>query len=166
MTHSAARAALAAEIGACWERLDQLVADLNGPDWERPVRSDEGQALSWTIADVVLHLAAWKRNGARVARMQADPASKPTNLYPAEVLGFEVDTFNRELFEGTRSREPTHVVTEHRAAHAEMMAALEALPDERILIDGRPRRWLAPLRWHPSRHLDEDILPALGRSLT
>ena len=147
------------EIEANWRRLDETVATLGESDWERHAPSEEG--ARWTIADIVLHLAAWKRNGARVARLQAEPGSEPVNLYPAQVLGFEVDAFNRELLEGDHSREASEVLAQHRAAHAEMIAAIESLPDERLLIDGRPRRWLAPLRWHTTDHLDKDLLPNL-----
>ena len=158
------RAALVDEIDAGWQRLDKVVSALSPADLTRKLTSRDPEDPAWTIADAVLHIAAWKRNGARVARLQAEAGSKPVDAYPPQVLGIDTRAFNDALVrDRSQSREQAPVLREHRTAHAEMLAALVPLRDERLLLDGRPRLWLAPVTWHPNHHLTRDILATLGR---
>jgi hypothetical protein len=163
MTEALTRAALIADIDAGWGRLDEVVSALSAGELTQKLTSRDPEDSSWTIADAVLHIAAWKRNGARVARLQAEPGSEPVDAYPPQVLGIDTRAFNDALVQDrSRSRELAEVLAEHRSAHAEMLEALAPLPDERLLLDGRPRLWLAPVTWHPHHHLTRDILATLG----
>jgi hypothetical protein len=157
------RSALMDEIGIGWQRLDEAVGALSATDLARRLTSRDPEDLTWTIADAVLHIAAWKRNGERVARMQAEPGSEPVDAYPPQILGIDLQAFNDALVtDRSRSRELEAVLEEHQAAHAEILEALALLPEERLLLDGRPRLWLAPVTWHPNHHLTKDILATLG----
>jgi hypothetical protein len=157
------RSALLAEIDAVWRRLDEVVSGLSAEDLTRKLTSRDPEDPSWTIADAVLHIAAWKRNGARVARMQAEPGSEPVDAYPPDVLGIDLQAFNDAMvLDGSLSREMAAVLAEHRSAHAEIVAALAPLADDRLLLDDRPRLWLAPVTWHPNHHLKRDIQATLG----
>jgi hypothetical protein len=158
------RSALIDEIDAGWQTLDEVVSALSPADLTRKLTSRDPEDPTWTIADAVLHIAAWKRNGAGVARLQAEAGSQPVDAYPSQVLGIDTRAFNDALAKDrSRSRELAAVLTAHRSAHAEMLEALAPLGDERLLLDGRPRLWLAPVTWHPSHHLTRDILATLGR---
>ncbi len=99
-----------AEIEANWRQLDEVVARLTSEDLKRTLTSRDPEDPTWTIADAVLHIAAW----------------------------------------------------EHRTAHEAIIGAMAALPDDRLLLDDRPRLWLAPVTWHPNSHLKKDILATLG----
>ena len=163
MIEALTRDGLIAEIDAGWRRLDDVVSALNPADLGQTLTSRDPEDPSWTIADAVLHIAAWKRNGAQVARLQAEPGSEPVDAYPAQLLDIDTRVFNDALVQdGSRSRELAEVLAEHRSAHAEIVEALGPLPDERLLLDGRPRLWLAPVIWHPNHHLTKDILATLG----
>ena len=152
-----------AEIDANWRQLDVVVARLTPADLGRALTSRDPEDPTWTIADAVLHIAAWKRNGTRVAMMQAEPASEPVDAYPPEILGIDTREFNNALVQdASRSRELPDVVAEHRAAHQAIVGAIASLSDERLLLDERPRLWLAPVTWHPIHHLTKDILATLG----
>jgi hypothetical protein len=158
------RSALIEEIEAGWRRLDEVVSALAPADLICKLTSRDPEDPTWTIADAVLHIAAWKRNGARVARLQAEAGSEVVDAYPPQVLGIDTRAFNDALVQDrSRSRAPAAVLAEHRSAHAEMLEALAPLGDERLLLDGRPRLWLAPVTWHPNHHLTRDILATLGR---
>jgi len=151
------------EIEARWARLDGVVSALSAAALTRKLTSRDPEDPSWTIADAVLHIAAWKRNGARVARLQVEPGSEPVDAYPPQVLGIDTRAFNDALVQDrSRSRELGAVLAEHHSAHTEMLEALAPLPAERLLLDGRPRLWLAPVTWHPTQHLTQDILATLG----
>ncbi|HXA42920.1 MAG TPA: maleylpyruvate isomerase N-terminal domain-containing protein [Candidatus Solibacter sp.] len=153
---------LTAEIEANWRQLDGVVARLTPDDLKRTLTSRDPEDPTWTIADAILHIAAWKRNGTRVAEMQAEPGSQPVDAYPPQILGIDLQEFNDALVQdSSRSRELADVLLEHRAAHEAIMGAIEALPDDRLLLDERPRLWLAPVTWHPNSHLNKDILATL-----
>jgi hypothetical protein len=163
VTELLSRTGLIAEINANWRSLDEVVARLTAEDMSRALTSRDPEDPSWTIADAVLHIAAWKRNGTRVARLQAEPGSEPVDAYPPQILGIDLRAFNDALVQDlSRSREPAAVLAEHRSAHAEIVEALAPLSDERLLLDGRPRLWLAPVTWHPIHHLTRDIRATLG----
>jgi hypothetical protein len=159
------RIGLLEEIDAGWRKLDEVVSALSPDDLARKLTSRDPEDPTWTIADAVLHIAAWKRNGARVARLQEEAASEPVDAYPPQVLGIDTRAFNDALVQDrSLSREQAEVLAEHRSAHAAILEALAPLPDERLLLDCRPRLWLAPVTWHPNHHLTRDILATLGRA--
>jgi hypothetical protein len=157
------RSALTDEVDSGWQRLDEVVTALSAEELQTKLTSRDPEDPAWTIADAVLHIAAWKRNGTRVARLQAAPGSEPVDAYPPQILGIDLQAFNDALVrDPSHNRELSAVLSEHRAAHAELLEALRPLPDERLLLDGRPRLWLAPVTWHPIHHLTKDILATLG----
>ncbi len=128
------RAELTAEIEANWRQLDEVVARLTADDLRRTLTSRDPEDPTWTIADAVLHIAAC-----------------------------DLREFNDALVQdASRSRALSDVLLEHRTAHEAITAAIAVLPDERLLLDERPRLWLAPVTWHPSSHLKKDILATLG----
>jgi hypothetical protein len=154
---------LMAEVEANWRRLDEVVARLTADDLTRTLTSRDPEDPTWTIADAVLHIAAWKRNGTRVAQMQSEPGSEPVDAYPPQILGIDLREFNDALVrDPSRSRALEDVLLEHRSAHEAITSAIASLPDERLLLDERPRLWLAPVTWHPISHLTKDILATLG----
>jgi hypothetical protein len=158
------RAELLQEIDAAWGRLNSVVSALEPEEWERQVHSDEARGEPWSVKDTVIHLAAWKRNGLRVAIGQ-QAGEPPEDRYPTEILGLDRDAFNKETWEKWREAPIEAVLAEHRAAHGELRAVVALLPEERVLLEGRPRHWLRPLLTHPEDHLEAQIRPALERSI-
>ena len=97
MIEALTRDGLIAEIDAGWRRLDDVVSALSPADLGQTLTSRDPEDPSWTIADAVLHIAAWKRNGAQVARLQAEPGSEPVDAYPAQLLDIDTRAFNDAL---------------------------------------------------------------------
>ncbi len=143
------------DIDDGWQRLDGLVAGLAEDDWRRMVPAEDPNADVRTVADVVAHIAAWKQNTLKIAIAQGEPSSEPVDDFPGQVLGFDFNQFNHQVLEEWRGQPPTTVLARHRAAHHGVVVALEALPDERLLVDGRPRKWLRPCLGHLGDHLTE-----------
>ena len=155
------RAELWAEIDRRWRDLDGLVAGLAEDDWRRMVPAEDPDADIRTVADVVAHIAAWKQNAMIIAMAQAAADAEPVDGYPNQVLEFDFNAFNHDVLLEWRGQPPTSVLARHRAAHHGLVAALEPLPDERLLVEDRPRRWLRPALGHLGDHLDE-LRAALG----
>lgn len=149
------RAELFAAIDAGWQRLDVLVRSLADDDWRRPLPAEEPGADARTVADVIAHLAAWKQKSLKIAMSQAEPGVAAVDDYPSRVLDFDYNVFNHDVLLEWREQSPTSVLARHRAAHHGLLVALEALPDDRLLVDGRPRRWLRPCLGHLGDHIAE-----------
>jgi hypothetical protein len=149
------RAELLAEIDAGWRELDELVAGLAEDDWLRMLPPEDPDADIRTVADVVAHIAAWKQNAMKIAMAQAAADAEPVDGYPNQVLGFDFNAFNHDVLLEWRGQPSLSVLARHRAAHHGLVAALEPLPDERLLVEDRPRRWLRPALGHLGDHLEE-----------
>lgn len=147
------RAQLMAEIEESWQELDGLVRGLSEDDWHRPLAKEDPDADAWVVADGIAHIAAWKQNSLKIAMAQAEAGSEPVDEYPSAVLGFDTAEFNREVLLEWRDQPITSVLARHRAAHHGLLAALDALPDDRLLAGDRPRRWLRPAIRHIGDHI-------------
>jgi hypothetical protein len=143
-----------ADIDERWQRLDGLVAGLDEDGWRRVLPAEDGDDAR-TVADVIAHIAAWKQQALKIAMTQVEPGSEPVDALPNQLIGFDFNEFNHEVLLEWRGQPPTSVLARHRAAHHGLVVALEALPDERLLVDGRPRKWLRPCLRHLGDHMDE-----------
>ena len=154
------RAGLVSAVRAAWEELDGVVRGLSESELNRQVPGLGEGADSWTVKDVVAHLSAWRRNAARVAALQALPTARRINALPGAVLGLRTPDFNAELLRRWRSRTAAEVLEEHRDSFESMVAAIDRVPEERLLIRKRSVLWLTPAIGHPRVHLG-DIRAAL-----
>ena len=144
-----------AQVEANWRDLDGLVSGLAEEDWQRVVPADGPETETRTVADVIAHIAMWKQNALKIAMAQAGAEAEPADGYPSQVLGFDFNEFNQEVLLEWRGQPVTSVLARHRAAHHGLISALEALPDDRLLAEGRPRRWLRPALGHLGDHMGE-----------
>lgn len=124
---------------------------------EATVRPEGG----WSAVDALVHVTAWKENALKVARLQAEPGAPEIepSKGSAGALGINVDAFNAEVFEAHRDWTPERALTWSERVHVELVSALAALPEERLL-GGRgrhgARRWCSlPAMSHPREHLNE-----------
>ncbi|MFN2462970.1 MAG: maleylpyruvate isomerase N-terminal domain-containing protein [Candidatus Dormibacteria bacterium] len=147
------RAGIYAEVEAAWEELDSFVATLQVTDFDRTVPGLGEGADSWTIKDVIAHLAAWRRNGARVAALQAEAGALPVNAFPGSLLGVKTHEFNARLLTDWRKRPLEDVLREHRDSHAALRTALDAVPEAHLMDGEHAVLWLTPAIGHPRLHL-------------
>ncbi|MGH2471840.1 MAG: DinB family protein [Candidatus Limnocylindria bacterium] len=129
-------AASAATVGLAlidteWRRWERLIGRIGVDDFTRQLFDGEGGSATWTIRDVLTHIAAWKRNTIRVAQMHEADAGLSLELTPDEVLRIDVNKFNDDVYQRWRNRPVAEAVAEHRSAHAELMAVLRRLPRRR-----------------------------------
>jgi hypothetical protein len=115
---------------ACWDALLQLVAH---DDMLLP-----GMTGNWTFKDVVAHLTVWrKRTVARfVAARQGGEVAPPE--WPAELK--DALAVNDWMYGVNRDRPLAEVLTESEQIWQELIAVVEALP-ENILLEQTRFEW-------------------------
>jgi hypothetical protein len=98
-------------------------------------------AAGWSFGEMFLHVASWKENALKVARLQADPdAPYPAQeLTPADVLGLEVSRFDEDFMTAHRDWSLDQSLVWCEAVHRDLVRALDELPVERILGGKGPR---------------------------
>ncbi len=147
-----------AELEAFFRELSD--AQLDGPVW------DEG--IGWRVRDLLPHIARWQRMAAQAARLIAggkEPLPEGQMLLLTFVgITQSVDDVNNETYQRWRERPVADRVVELHEAHAELVAALRALPLDRIIgPDGRPYRYF----WQPGinhlRQHREHVATALAK---
>jgi uncharacterized damage-inducible protein DinB len=145
-----------------FQRLNDVLKDLSPEAMERPAFDPEFGSAPWTVKDLLVHMAAWKRNALRVLEMvKSDPSSVPAAGTPDEILGIDVDEFNRDTYERWKERSLNEALSEHRAAHQELVSGLESLPSEQIPQPTSRNIWPYPAIWHVKMHR-MDIVDAIG----
>lgn len=104
----------------------------------------------WSMKDLVGHLTGWNRW--LVARLQAAQRGEPKPLPPWPSHLQSEDEINGWIYESNRGRSVREVLDETELVHQQLLAVIEALPDdvriERIepafhLIWARDKRFLA-----------------------
>lgn len=144
---------LVAEIERVWEEFDAYVRRLDPTRLAAAVPGPGEGADEWTVRDVLVHLAAWKRNSAAIARLQADPGQAAANAFPGRLLNFKTDEFNAAVLQRWREAATPAILEEHRSAHADLLTAIADVPEARLFRRGRTVLWLTPALGHTSVHL-------------
>ncbi len=146
-----------------WRRLNETLDSLTPEQMERPAFDPEFGGAPWTVKDLLVHIAAWKRNTIRVIELiRADPASVPGTGTPDEILEIDFEAFNGEQQARWASCSLDDALIEHRTAHDELLAALASIPPELIPEPTTRNIWPYPAIWHTRMHR-LDILDALER---
>ncbi len=124
--------------------------------------------VEWTAKDIVAHLAAWERQltlWLRAARL----GSKPDLPAPG-TWGPYMDDFNARCYRDNCHRTLADVMAESEQAFREVMAELEALPDDpnhpswALWLGGRPP-WALLVSFHDHyRSHGQPIFEWLARS--
>ena len=146
-----------------WRRLNETLDSLTPGQMERPAFDPEFGGAPWTVKDLLVHIAAWKRNTIRVIELvRADPGSVPGAGTPDEILEIDFESFNAEQQARWASCSLDDALIEHRAAHDELLAALASIPPALIPEPTTRNIWPYPAIWHTRMHR-LDILDALER---
>ncbi len=132
--------------------LDQCVAGLTDEDWQRPLPRPETKD-PWTVKDALAHITHWKADIARSIRRQRRPP---------EERGLGINDGNRYVYLLWRDRSPQEVLAWHRQVQADVLAALQAAPDEWFSRRDRRPEWPYDLVGHSSDHRQKDIERALS----
>ena len=155
------RTELVAEINRRWHLIDDLVNNASKAQLLEAAPSGEAKASGWTVAEVLLHMAGWKRRALVTAVWLAhDPDADDDEINRRQFSDWRA--YNDGLQERCLGVGTDQILAEHRAAHAELIAAVTGLPDSCLLKDGDPRSWLRPLLAHTYDHLETDLRPVLG----
>jgi hypothetical protein len=134
-----------------WERMmnkTELIAGLQTEyqNWQILLdqigleRMDQsGVAGNWSIKDIVAHLTGWRRR--TVARLQAVQRgeSEPPPPWPAHL--HNDDEINDWIYQSRKSYSARQVLDESHQIFLELLAAIEAIPEE-VLADAQRFPWL------------------------
>lgn len=155
------RTELMGEIDRRWRLIDDLVLDADPELLARRAGGPEAPPEGWTVGEVLLHMAGWKRRALAVAQYLQEHSEAPDDDVNQRLFG-GWSQWNAGLRDRSTGVGPDAVMAEHRAAHRDLLALLQTLPDACLLTRGRARTWLRPLMAHTFDHLDADLRPAIA----
>jgi DinB superfamily len=137
-----------------FELLDHLVANLTTAEWDRLLLRPESKD-PWNVKDAVAHITHWKANVVLFARKQHKPI---------EERGLNVNQTNHLVYLRWHARSPQEVLAWHRQVQKDVLAALQAVPEE--WFNGREHGpdWPGDLDGHSTFHRLKDIERALNQS--
>ena len=116
------KTALLDRIESAWEELQVVITGL---DEKQVSRVDD--ETGWSVADHLTHLAAWERGIAYV--LTGRPRPEGMGITPAQWGGLSMHEINDVVHQQGRARGAAGALADFRAAHAEMLNALEGLDD-------------------------------------
>lgn len=132
-----------------YDDLERLFVSLTPDQLERPVFTGEGPG--WRVRDLLAHFAFWQTLSARTAEKIAAEGTLPDEENRIlTFLGVEpgVDARNGESFHEWRERPISEALEHLRACHSRLMAAIRALPPERVVKSDAPEDWYRYF-WQP-----------------
>ncbi|MEZ4862449.1 MAG: ClbS/DfsB family four-helix bundle protein [Caldilineaceae bacterium] len=113
-------------INADWTVLMALIAPLTEEQFARPA------ADGWAIKDQLAHLTHWE-NWLLRHHMQGEPAQDVMQVDSEMLEDFEVDQVNALIQARSHSRPTADILTELQQTHQQLIAALSALPFDKLL---------------------------------
>ena len=125
-------------LRAAYGDTDALFRSLDAAQLERPVFTGEG--AGWRVRDLIAHYAYWQTNAARCAEKMAGERMPGPDERIRAFLGIpeELDELNDGNFRTWQGRTSDEALAHLRSANARLLAALEALPPDRILTGEGP----------------------------
>jgi hypothetical protein len=136
-----------------YERLDGLVANLSGEEWERSVPRPDSKD-PWTVKDTLAHITHWKADVVRKIR------KRPV---PVEEKKLNWTDGNHLIYKRWRDRSPQEVLAWHRQVQEDVLAALREVPEKWFNGMEHAPEWPNDLDGHSAYHRVKDIEPALNR---
>jgi hypothetical protein len=147
--------AILAEIGAAHRTWLDFVSSM------APDNATKRRGGSWSVVDALVHVASWKENALRVARLQSAPEAVEIgpDVGPSVALGIDVDGFNAEFMAAHADWTLDQSVEYGQRVHDELLEALTAVPSDRLFggpwPHGASRWYWRPGVVHPAEHLAE-----------
>lgn len=130
---------------AGWAQLKAAYAGLSEEELTRP-----GVNGSWSVKDVVAHVAAWHDEAYR-----AISGALAGGEYP-RFDDAAVDAFNARVYEARRDLPLDQVLADAERSHERLVALLRGLPEERYQRDERLQRWIGGNTFgHYEEHLPD-----------
>jgi hypothetical protein len=136
-----------------FERLDDLVKNLSDEQWNRLLSRSETKD-SWTVKDALAHITHWKADTVRKIKK---------GRIPLEEKGLNWTDGNHLIYERWRDRSAQDVLAWHRQVQDDVLAALQAAPEEWFSGRERQAEWPFDLEGHSSYHRVKDIEQALKK---
>ena len=119
------RADLLSELKSENEAWERLLGQIGEDRMEEP-----GVAGSWSIKDIVAHLAAWRRRTVGRIEAVANGQPEPAPSWPAEL--HEDDEINAWFHARDRDKSVRETLAESRRVFEQLTSAIEKLPDDAL----------------------------------
>lgn len=136
-------------------RFESLIDDLDESQMTKT-----GVGASWSIKDILAHIAAWERLAQD--RIHAALSGEPLK-YPLISGDEAVDKFNADVYEKNKDRPLEDVAAEFHESYGEFIAQIEGL-DDNFLTSPLPFDWAGKLtaqvlisantHWHYNEHAE------------
>ncbi len=110
-------------VRATHQPLDDMLASLDDVQMTRPGVNGE-----WSVKDMLAHITWWERHLLRRLRTGADDLYVPD--MPVADVRAVTDKANAETFAANRARSVADVLADYSASYAEVLATLEAMPEQ------------------------------------
>jgi hypothetical protein len=147
---------LLADIRAARAELEALIAPLSPQALSRP-----GPDGGWSIQDHLIHLAEWRWK--LLAMINGRSGNEGLHIDEQVYHSGDFDAINDLLYRRNRARSTEDLLTEFRRAHAEVIRAIEQLPEVGLLraydltLPGDTRPLVAGILGNTSDHDREHI---------
>ena len=124
---------LRSRIDAAWTEFESAFEGLDEAAFTTP--TDAG---GWTVAIHLAHIAACERLCARRVEGRADTEQEILDVSRDEYERMDVDAQNERIRALWTDRPMGEILLEVRSAHRDLLAAIEALEDDRLAADTLP----------------------------
>jgi hypothetical protein len=141
-----------ASIDREWRALRRLVRRLRDEDYAQRVFDSDETSDPWMVKDVLAHIAAWKRNVITALDRVGPDGDPQWDLFVTTILGLDYEEFNHGVFLRWRVKSVDEVITEHRRAHADLLARLRSLDEGPRHLVPSDTRLLYPAIQHSRAH--------------
>lgn len=127
------RPRLLQRLGEAWEELKASYADIAEAEMAEP-----GVAGSWSIKDIIAHVATWEEESLKHLPLILGGVRPPR--YSVTYGG--IDAFNAQSLERSRELPLSVVLCRRDDTHRRLLRFLAAVPDEQFATETRFRRRL------------------------
>jgi len=121
---------LLADIRTERRRLEKHLFALGVEAMARP-----GVTGAWSVKDLLAHLAAWQR--LLLDWIAAGVQGRTPAVAPVGLSRTSIDALNEQIYEQNRRRSLEDVLAEFHAAHRQIVAVVEAIPEGDLFARGR-----------------------------
>lgn len=118
------------DIRTARRRLEKNLSTLSAEDMIQP-----GVTGTWSVKDILAHLVAWER--LLLDWYQAGVEGRAAVITPVGMSQKSIDALNQQIYEKNQRRSLNDILTEFHISYQEIIALIEAIPEEEMFVQGR-----------------------------
>ncbi len=118
------------DIHTARRRLEINLSALSAEEMLRP-----GVTGTWSVKDILAHLVAWER--LFLKWYSAGVQGGAPDTAPVGMCQKTIAALNQQIYEKNRWRSLDDILAEFRTSYQEIVAVIEAIPEEELFVHGR-----------------------------